>query len=95
MGSAAEGADDLAGAVDADRRRKDRQAPRNVATCRGSGIMSPNKANRLSALGGMTPQMDYDFLERAVVSAIYGPGTNIAKIAAGILSLIQKHRLAA
>jgi hypothetical protein len=62
---------------------------------RGSGIMSPNKANRLSALGGMTPQMDYDFLERAVVSAIYGPGTNIAKIAAGILSLIQKHRLAA
>jgi methylmalonyl-CoA mutase len=43
----------------------------------------------------MTPQMDYDFLERAGVSAIYGPGTNIPKVAAEILSLIREHRLAA
>ena len=39
--------------------------------------------------------MDYDFLERAGVSAIYGAGTNIPKVAAEILSLIQKRRLAA
>jgi methylmalonyl-CoA mutase cobalamin-binding domain/chain len=41
-------------------------------------------------LGGITPQMDYDFLERAGVSAIYGPGTNIPKIAAEIPLLDPK-----
>ena len=43
----------------------------------------------------MIPPRDYDFLEKAGVSAIYGPGTNIPKAAAEILSLIQQHRLAA
>jgi hypothetical protein len=37
---------------------------------RGSGIVSPNKANRVERLGRDTPEMDYDFLERAGVSAI-------------------------
>jgi methylmalonyl-CoA mutase len=45
--------------------------------------------------GGVIPPKDYDFLKRAGVSAIYGPGTNIPEAAAEILSLIQKHRLAA
>jgi methylmalonyl-CoA mutase len=44
---------------------------------------------------GVIPPKDYDFLKRAGVSAIYGPGTNIPKAAAEILSLIRKHRLAA
>jgi len=45
--------------------------------------------------GGVIPPKDYNFLKRAGVSAIYGPGTNIPEAAAEILSLIQKHRLAA
>ena len=45
--------------------------------------------------GGVISPKDYDFLKKAGVSAIYGPGTNIAKAAAEILSLIRKHRLAA
>jgi len=49
----------------------------------------------LVVVGGVIPPRDYDFLEKAGVSAIYGPGTNIPKAAAEILSLIQQHRLAA
>jgi len=49
----------------------------------------------LVVIGGVIPPKDYVFLKRAGVSAIYGPGTNIPQAAAEILSLIQKHRLAA
>ena len=49
----------------------------------------------LVVCGGVIPPKDYDFLKRAGVSAIYGPGTNIPHAAAEILSLIQKQRLAA
>ena len=49
----------------------------------------------LVVVGGVIPPKDYDFLKRAGVSAIYGPGTNIPAAAAEILSLIQKRRLAA
>ena len=52
-------------------------------------------ADILVVVGGTIPPKDYDFLKQAGVSAIYGPGTNIPKAAAEILSLIQKHRLAA
>jgi len=41
------------------------------------------------------PPKDYDFLKRAGVSAIYGPGTNIPEAAIEVLSLIRGHRLAA
>jgi methylmalonyl-CoA mutase len=47
----------------------------------------------LVVCGGVIPPKDYDFLKRAGVAAIYGPGTNIPKAAAEILSLIRKHRL--
>jgi methylmalonyl-CoA mutase len=52
-------------------------------------------ADILVVCGGVIPPKDYDFLMKAGVSAIYGPGTNIPEAAAEILSLIQKHRLAA
>ena len=45
--------------------------------------------------GGVIPPQDYDFLKRAGISAIYGPGTNIPAAAAEILSLIRQHRMAA
>jgi len=41
------------------------------------------------------PPKDYDFLKKAGVSAIFGPGTNIPQAATEILSLIQEQRLAA
>src|SRR5271170_5849433 len=52
-------------------------------------------ADILVVCGGVIPPKDYAFLKKAGVSAIYGPGTNIPKAAAEILSLIRKHRLAA
>src|SRR6476661_1345844 len=49
----------------------------------------------LVVCGGVIPSQDHDLLKQAGVSAIYGPGTNIPKAAGEIVSLIQKHRLAA
>jgi methylmalonyl-CoA mutase len=49
----------------------------------------------LVVVGGVIPPKDYDFLRKAGVSAIFGPGTNIPHAAAEILSLIEKRRLAA
>ncbi|WP_179381201.1 methylmalonyl-CoA mutase [Jannaschia marina] len=42
--------------------------------------------------GGVIPQQDYDFLKRAGVAAIFGPGTNIPAAAADILKLIRAAR---
>jgi methylmalonyl-CoA mutase len=49
----------------------------------------------LVVCGGVIPPADYEFLKKAGVAAIYGPGTNIPRAAAEILSLIRKQRLAA
>jgi methylmalonyl-CoA mutase len=42
--------------------------------------------------GGVIPQQDYDFLKRAGVKAIFGPGTNIPDAAQDILQLIRAAR---
>jgi methylmalonyl-CoA mutase len=42
--------------------------------------------------GGVIPQQDYDFLKKAGVSAIFGPGTNIPDAARDILALIRARR---
>ncbi|MBV2360483.1 methylmalonyl-CoA mutase [Thalassococcus sp. CAU 1522] len=42
--------------------------------------------------GGVIPQQDYDFLYKAGVKAIFGPGTNIPEAAQDILRLIRKAR---
>ncbi|MFZ5834059.1 MAG: methylmalonyl-CoA mutase [Pseudomonadota bacterium] len=42
--------------------------------------------------GGVIPQQDYDFLYKAGVAGIFGPGTNIPLAAAKILELIRAHR---
>jgi methylmalonyl-CoA mutase len=39
--------------------------------------------------GGVIPPQDYDFLRQSGVAAIYGPGTNIPKAAAEILSIVR------
>ncbi|SKA34350.1 methylmalonyl-CoA mutase [Enhydrobacter aerosaccus] len=45
----------------------------------------------LVVVGGVIPAQDYDFLKKAGVAAIYGPGTNIPAAAAEILSILR-HR---
>ncbi|MBU2956718.1 methylmalonyl-CoA mutase [Paracoccus sp. 1_MG-2023] len=42
--------------------------------------------------GGVIPQQDYEFLQKAGVKAIFGPGTNIPSAAADILRLIREAR---
>lgn len=42
--------------------------------------------------GGVIPQQDYDFLKKAGVKAIFGPGTNIPEAAQDILKLIREAR---
>ena len=42
--------------------------------------------------GGVIPQQDYDFLQKAGVKAIFGPGTNIPAAARDILKLIREAR---
>jgi len=44
--------------------------------------------------GGVIPQQDYEFLKKAGVKAIFGPGTNIPEAAADILRLIREARAA-
>jgi methylmalonyl-CoA mutase len=40
--------------------------------------------------GGVIPQQDYDFLYKAGVSFIFGPGTVITDAAKGILGKLMK-----
>ena len=42
--------------------------------------------------GGVIPQQDYEFLKKAGVKAIFGPGTNIPEAAQDILQLIRAAR---
>ncbi|WGW02251.1 methylmalonyl-CoA mutase [Tropicibacter oceani] len=44
--------------------------------------------------GGVIPQQDYDFLYKAGVKAIFGPGTNIPNAAQDILRIIRETRQA-
>jgi methylmalonyl-CoA mutase len=41
-------------------------------------------------VGGVIPQQDYDFLTKAGVAAIFGPGTNIPDAASKIVALLRK-----
>ncbi|MCV2891591.1 methylmalonyl-CoA mutase [Lentibacter sp. XHP0401] len=42
--------------------------------------------------GGVIPQQDYEFLKKAGVKAIFGPGTNIPEAAEDILRIIREAR---
>jgi len=41
--------------------------------------------------GGVIPKQDYDFLYKAGVKAIFGPGTNIPDAAKDILQILRKN----
>ncbi len=38
--------------------------------------------------GGVIPQRDYEFLKKAGVQGIYGPGSNVVECAADVLRLL-------
>ncbi len=46
-------------------------------------------------VGGVIPSGDYEFLRAAGVGAVFGPGSNIPRAAAEILSLVRERRAAA
>jgi methylmalonyl-CoA mutase len=46
-------------------------------------------------VGGVVPASDYEFLQRAGVAAVFGPGSNIPRAASEILGLIRERRHAA
>ena len=44
----------------------------------------------LVVCGGVIPPQDHDFLHKAGVAAVYGPGTNIPAAAQEIMALIRR-----
>jgi methylmalonyl-CoA mutase len=57
------------------------------------GELKKQKAEDILVVcGGVIPQQDYDYLYKAGVAGIFGPGTNIPLAAAKILELIRAHR---
>lgn len=55
-------------------------------------LKSEGAGDILVICGGVIPQQDYDFLKKAGVKAIFGPGTNIPDAAQDILRLIRAAR---
>ena len=49
-----------------------------------------NREDIMVVAGGVIPQQDYDFLYKAGVFGIYGPGTKISSAAIQILELLIK-----
>ncbi|MBC6442112.1 MAG: methylmalonyl-CoA mutase [Rhodobacteraceae bacterium] len=62
-------------------------APQMVQALRNS-----DAGDIIVVCGGVIPAQDYDFLTRAGVKAIFGPGTNIPEAAKNILDLIRAER---
>ncbi|KGJ03042.1 methylmalonyl-CoA mutase [Paracoccus halophilus] len=59
-------------------------APKLIAA-----LKDQDAGNIIVICGGVIPQQDYDFLKKAGVKAIFGPGTNIPSAARDILGLIR------
>ena len=64
-------------------------APKLIAALKDQGAQ-----DIIVICGGVIPQQDYDFLKKAGVKAIFGPGTNIPSAARDILGLIRAARAA-
>ena len=62
-----------------------------------AGLPLPGSAQDAAApperIDILIPQQDYDFLQKAGVKAIFGPGTNIPEAAQDILRLIREARV--
>ncbi|TVQ14778.1 MAG: methylmalonyl-CoA mutase [Balneolaceae bacterium] len=57
------------------------------------GILKQEKAGDIVVVaGGVIPPKDYEFLKKAGVSAVFGPGTNIPEAARNVLEAIRSNR---
>jgi len=59
------------------------------------GLRKAGAGDIVVVCGGVIPPQDYEFLQQAGVSAIYGPGTNIPQAAHEIIQIIRQRRAAA
>jgi methylmalonyl-CoA mutase len=64
--------------------------PELIAALRAQGA-----ADIVVVVGGVVPAQDYEFLKRAGVAAVFGPGTVIAEAAREVLKAIRAARAAA
>ena len=62
-------------------------APRLIKALNAAGA-----GDILVICGGVIPQQDYDFLRKAGVKAIFGPGTNIPQAAREVIAMIRSAR---
>jgi methylmalonyl-CoA mutase len=53
-------------------------------------LAARNAADKIVICGGVIPAQDYDFLTKAGVKAVFGPGTNIPDAAMSLISLLQE-----
>ncbi len=58
-------------------------------------LKKAGRGDVLVVCGGVIPAQDYDFLTKAGVAAIFGPGTNIPDAAVKVVGLIEKNKRAA
>ena len=65
-------------------------APQIVAALRDQGA-----PEIVVVVGGVVPQQDYDFLYKAGVAAVFGPGTVISEAARSVLKAIRAQRVTA
>ncbi|HUB85651.1 MAG TPA: methylmalonyl-CoA mutase, partial [Rhizomicrobium sp.] len=56
-------------------------------------LKKQNAEDILVVVGGVIPAQDYDFLRKAGVAAIFGPGTNIPDAARDVLNLIRARHM--
>ena len=54
-------------------------------------LKSLGRADMLVVCGGVIPPQDYDELYAVGVTAVYGPGTNIAEAARDLVASIEKN----
>lgn len=57
-----------------------------------AALKAEDASDILVVCGGVIPPQDYEFLLQSGAAAIYGPGTNIPKAAAEILTLVDQAR---
>ena len=53
-------------------------------------LAARDAADKAVIVGGVIPAQDYDFLRRAGVAAIFGPGTDVLKAAGDLLDLLEE-----
>ena len=55
-----------------------------------SELADRNAADKIVICGGVIPSKDYDFLQKAGVKQVFGPGTNIPEAAEALVALLKE-----